>query len=82
MCIRDSYIYLRASNLAGKDQKGRFYLYWAKASLLLYPNFWKDQVIKTQNGQDYYEFSVTKEGKVDVYKRQVLPCSNTYDQLF
>lgn len=60
----ENYIYLRASNLAGKDQKGRFYLYWAKASLLLYPNFWKDQVIKTQNGQDYYEFSVTKEGKV------------------
>ncbi|MCI1785297.1 MAG: hypothetical protein LKI59_04040 [Bacteroidales bacterium] len=59
-----NYIYVRAKNLAGKTQTGRLYLYYCKASLLLYPNFWRNNVIKVADGKDYFEFSVGKDGKI------------------
>lgn len=59
-----NYIYLRAQNAAGKQQTGRLYLYWAKASLILYPSLWQDNVITTGNGKDHFEFTVGKDGKL------------------
>lgn len=59
-----NYIYFRASNLAGKEQTGKLYLYYSPANLLLYPNLWEKNVLKTQNGKDYYEFRVGKDGKL------------------
>ncbi|MCI1780020.1 MAG: hypothetical protein LKI53_08730 [Bacteroidales bacterium] len=59
-----NYIYVRATNLAGKTQTGKLYLYYCKASLLLYPNFWQNNIIKVANGKDYFEFSVDNDGKV------------------
>lgn len=59
-----NYIYFRASNLAGKEQTGKLYLYYSQASLLLYPNLWEKNVLKTQDGKDHYEFKVSKDGKL------------------
>jgi hypothetical protein len=59
-----NYIYIRAKNLAGKTQTGKLFLYYSKASLLLYPNFWKNNLIKIANGKDSFDFSVNKDGKV------------------
>lgn len=60
----DNYIYMRASNLAGKKQTGKLYLYYSKASLLLFPSLWKDNIITTGDGKDYFEFEVDKDGKL------------------
>lgn len=59
----DNYIYMRGSNMAGKEQTGKLYLYYSKASLLLYPSLWKDNSITTGDGKDYFEFKVGKDGK-------------------
>lgn len=54
----NNYIYVRGNNNAGKEQSGQVYLYYAPASLLLYPMIWKDNVIKLGGGKDHFDFSV------------------------
>ncbi len=59
-----NYLYFRVANLSDKKQTGKLYLYYSRASMLLYPNFWENNVLRTQDGKDYYEFEVDKNGKI------------------
>jgi hypothetical protein len=45
-----NYIYVRGMNLANKAENGDVYLYYSKASLLLYPSQWKNNQLKTDDG--------------------------------
>lgn len=59
----NNYIYVRGTNLSGKDQKGQVYLYYSQAHLLLYPNLWAQNIIKVGDTKDSFEFSVGKDDK-------------------
>lgn len=59
-----SYLYFRIANLSEKEQTGSLYLYYSPASLLLYPSFWKNNVLLTQDGKDHYDFKVEKNGRI------------------
>lgn len=53
----NNYIYVRAVNNAAKTQNAKIYLYYSKASLLLYPTLWQQNIIKTGGGKEYFEYS-------------------------
>lgn len=57
----NNYIYVRGKNLAEKTQTGQVYLYYSPAKLLLYPNFWGENIINVGGGNDHFEFSVDKD---------------------
>ncbi len=57
-----NYLYVRGQNLAKKAQTGEMYLYHSKASLLLYPDQWRDNGLKTSDGADHVEVSAAKSG--------------------
>lgn len=59
----NNYIYVRGSNLAGKKQTGKVYLYYSPAHLLLYPSLWQNNVIKVGGQKDCFAFSAEKDGK-------------------
>ena len=56
----NNYIYVRGNNNAGKKQSGQIYLYYSKASLLLYPMLWKENLIRVGGNKDCFDFSVEK----------------------
>ncbi len=58
-----NYIYVRGQNLANKAQQGKIYLYYSKASLLLYPNLWQNNQIKTSDQSDFVDVSASAVGK-------------------
>ena len=58
---RQNFIYMRGINLHDGPRKGRFYLYYAPSSILLYPSEWKDNQLKTSSGQGYIEFDATEK---------------------
>ncbi|MFA8299540.1 MAG: hypothetical protein ACEPOV_05220 [Hyphomicrobiales bacterium] len=63
-----NYIYLRVKNLNEKKTLvGELHLYWCKASLLMYPDIWKKNIIKLGNGTDHFKFKIKPGGKVVSY---------------
>ncbi len=56
-----NYLYVRGQNLANKKQTGEMYLYYSKASLLLYPDQWRDNGLKTSDGADHVEVEAAKK---------------------
>lgn len=63
---KTNFVYLRGTNLLPNDQQVRLSLYYSKASLLLYPRQWKENVIKTASGSDFQMLSVTEQGEKSV----------------
>lgn len=59
----NNYIYVRGKNLAGKKQEGQVYLYYAPASLLLYPFLWENNIIQVGGEKNCFDFSVNKDEK-------------------
>ena len=59
-------IYMRGISHAEKNCKAKFYLYYCKASLLMYPDQWQMNVIANSNGKDYYESKELKQGDIAV----------------
>ncbi len=57
-----NYLYVRGKNLANKAQTGEMYLYHSKASLLLYPEKWRDNGLKTSDGADHVGVGAAKSG--------------------
>ena len=57
-----NYLYVRGENLANKAQTGNMYLYYSKASLLLYPNQWATNGLKTSAGADHVPVSAAAIG--------------------
>lgn len=53
-----NYFYVRGKNLGQKSTSGSFYLYYSKASLLLYPNQWQNNALKTSTGESSVPFNV------------------------
>ncbi|MCI1640283.1 MAG: C1 family peptidase, partial [Bacteroidales bacterium] len=68
----DNHIYLRGRNLSDEAKNIKLYLYYSKASLLLFPSLWKNNSIKNSNGNDYYEGSVSRQGEVLVSESSFL----------
>lgn len=64
-CVQDrsNFVYFRAKNLGEKSQSGKLYLYWSKASLLLYPSLWQCNQLKLQSGDECYPFEDVAPGK-------------------
>ena len=60
----NNHIYVRGTNLAGKDQAGELYLYYSKASLLLYPSLWKKNAIKLGNNTEAFHYSVPRDRRM------------------
>ena len=56
----NNYIYVRGKNLSEKTQDGKVYLYYSRAKLLLYPNFWSKNIITLGGGSDHFDLSVDK----------------------
>lgn len=61
-----NYLYLRAKNLAAGAETGSFYLYYAPSNLLLWPNIWQNNVLKTSTGADSVPVSAAKNGDIVV----------------
>jgi hypothetical protein len=61
-----NYIYLRTKNLSNGPENGKVSLYYTPASLLLYPNKWKDNAIKTSDSQTEVYLSSTAPGGIAV----------------
>lgn len=56
-------IYIRGNNLLPNKQSVKLSLYYSKASLLLYPRQWKDNVIKANDGMANILVSVQEQGE-------------------
>lgn len=60
-----NYLYLRGKNLGTDASSGEAYLYYAKSSLLLYPDQWESNQLKTSAGKDSVPVSADA-GKIAV----------------
>lgn len=58
-----NFIYLRGTNLLPSSQQVQLSIYYSKASLLLYPHQWRNNVIKTASGATAQTLSVTEQGE-------------------
>lgn len=61
-------IYLRGISHNPQATKAKFYLYYSPASLLMYPNQWKDNLILCSNGQEYFETDALGQGDLAITK--------------
>ncbi|KZL12947.1 hypothetical protein PsAD2_03774 [Pseudovibrio axinellae] len=52
-----NYVYLRAKNLKNAAQSGHVNLYYSKASLLMYPSFWTENVLANESGDQDIKFT-------------------------
>jgi hypothetical protein len=59
-----NYIYLRVKNFAAQPRRGRLYLYYTPSQLLLYPQLWSQNVLRTSSGSDWAELHEVRPGKV------------------
>lgn len=59
-------IYLRGISHNSRKTKAKFYLYYSKASLLLYPDQWKNNLIPCSSGTDYFETEQLNQGDLAV----------------
>lgn len=53
-----NYCYVRGKNLDNNSTSGSFYLYYSKASLLLYPDQWQNNALQTSTGAGSVPFNV------------------------
>jgi hypothetical protein len=58
---RTNYIYMRGINLASGATEGEFHLYYAPAALLLFPDQWQNNFLKTSDGSS--SVTVTPKAK-------------------
>lgn len=56
-------IYIRGNNLLPSKQDVKLSLYYSRASLLLYPRQWKDNVIKANDGTTHVVVSAQEQGE-------------------
>ncbi len=61
-----NYCYIRGKNLSQQTANGSFYLYYAKPSLILYPDQWQDNPLKTSTGKDCFSFEGLGAGNIAV----------------
>ncbi|RKH21530.1 hypothetical protein D7Y13_04365 [Corallococcus praedator] len=61
-----NYIYLRTKNLASGAQSGKVSLYYTPTSLLLYPNKWQNNALKTSDQQLQVFVQATQPGDIAV----------------
>ncbi|CAM3091582.1 hypothetical protein G4177_22665 [Corallococcus sp. ZKHCc1 1396] len=61
-----NYIYLRTKNLSSGAESGKVSLYYTPASLLLYPNKWKDNALKTSDNQTEVFLQAPRAGDIAV----------------
>jgi hypothetical protein len=54
----ENYLYLRGKNFSENTVIGKFYLYYAKPSLILYPDQWENNALQTSTGQTSVPFTV------------------------
>lgn len=62
-------IYLRGISHSPESTTAKFYLYYSKASLLMYPEQWKDNLIPCSDGKEYYETAELSQGDVAVTEK-------------
>lgn len=48
-----NYIYVRGENLAPEGTQAQIYVYYCTSELLLHPEKWKDNLLKTESGIEY-----------------------------
>ena len=63
---RYNYIYVRGKNLFIGPQQADVHLYYSKASLILWPSVWKNNVIKTETEDDHVTVSPSRLGEIFV----------------
>jgi C1A family cysteine protease len=61
-----NYLYLRAKNLGLTATQGNASLYWAPASLILWPEQWKSNRLTTETGADTVTLRASTPGQVAV----------------
>lgn len=61
-----NYVYVRGQNLAPGSASGKVYLHYSKGSLLLWPQHWRDQRVKTETGEDHVELRAEQSGDITV----------------
>jgi hypothetical protein len=61
-------LYIRAKNLGTPTTSGDAFLYYAKSSLLLYPDQWKNQALKTNTGASSVRLENIGAGLIGVTK--------------
>ncbi len=61
-----NYIYTRAYNYATGPETGNISLYYSPASLLLYPDLWSQNGLKTSQGVDHVTVSATAPNQIVV----------------
>lgn len=61
-----NYLYMRAKNLSDSATTGSFYLYYSKASLLLYPSQWQNNALSTSSGSNSVPIPSTAAGAIAV----------------
>lgn len=61
-----NYIYVRSKNLGTVAEAGTVSLYYAKASLLLYPSLWQNNILQTSNGLTAVPISAPKANGIAV----------------
>lgn len=59
-------IYMRGISHNPQKTSAKFYLYYSKASLLMYPDQWKNNLIPCSDGNDYCEVTDLSQGDLAV----------------
>lgn len=59
-------IYLRGISHSPEKTKAKFYLYYSQASLLMYPDQWKNNLIPCCDGKDYFETENLSQGDLAI----------------
>lgn len=59
-------IYMRGISHSQQKTKAKFYLYYSKASLLMYPEQWENNLIPCSNGSDFFETDFLEQGDLAV----------------
>ncbi len=61
-----NFLYARCKNLSAASSSGQMYLYYSPASLLLWPNIWSTNVLKTASGAGFYQTPSVASGAISV----------------
>lgn len=61
-----NYLYMRVKNLNAGNVNGNLSLYYSKASLLLYPSLWKENILSTSDGNTSVPIQSAASGIVTV----------------
>lgn len=63
---QNNYVYVRAKNLHSESESGTMSCYYCKTSLVMHPDQWKDNTLKTYEGVAHTNLPVTEAGEVTV----------------